>query len=288
MRPTVSIIGSCITRDNFNGKFNPNHKMFFQCKTHQNQASFLSVMSQPFPLEVDVSDKSHFDQKHIIKEFDKTFLEEIIRDNPDYLLIDFYGDVYYGVTEVHKGTYITSNDKFFNIPIMINKKAFTIKDDIYFDIWKEKINVFFSWVSENLPNTKVILVKGRFSETLIDGRNLNEVRKQSGMRTINIAEMNNLWDKLDTHVENKYKVDVIDLTEQYNLSTNHPWGTFYVHYTMDYYRDFLNKMQRIAWDDNIKKLRFYENESLTHNIKRRLLKIHKLNKINNLFKRASR
>lgn len=48
----IATIGSCITRDNFNTKINPNYKKFFNVIAHQNQTTMLSLMSEKMSLSV--------------------------------------------------------------------------------------------------------------------------------------------------------------------------------------------------------------------------------------------
>ncbi|PTI83707.1 hypothetical protein BU071_12540, partial [Mammaliicoccus vitulinus] len=48
----IATIGSCVTRDNFNTKFNPNYKGFLQVVDHQNQTAIPSLMSEQIELSV--------------------------------------------------------------------------------------------------------------------------------------------------------------------------------------------------------------------------------------------
>lgn len=42
----VAILGSCISRDNFNSLFNPQYKSYFECILFQHQTSMISLMSE--------------------------------------------------------------------------------------------------------------------------------------------------------------------------------------------------------------------------------------------------
>ncbi|MEK5109831.1 DUF6270 domain-containing protein [Cytobacillus sp. FSL K6-0129] len=107
---TVGVLGCCVSRDNFNSMFNKSYSDISKCVIHQNQSSLLSVMSEAVSFDaakINNLDKD-FDRLHLISELDKSFLGRIAKEKPDYLIIDFFGDVLFGVFE-YLGSYITNN-----------------------------------------------------------------------------------------------------------------------------------------------------------------------------------
>ncbi len=48
---SVAVMGSCVTRDNFNSTFNPGYKKWFQVVLSANQTSLISLMSPPIDAE---------------------------------------------------------------------------------------------------------------------------------------------------------------------------------------------------------------------------------------------
>ena len=46
VRESVAVAGSCLTRDNFNGRFNPEWRTYFEVVASANQSSIISLMSR--------------------------------------------------------------------------------------------------------------------------------------------------------------------------------------------------------------------------------------------------
>ncbi|MGQ0440985.1 DUF6270 domain-containing protein, partial [Bacillus sp. B-TM1] len=153
-------------------------------------------------------------------------------------IIDFYGDLYNSVIKLDDENYLTDNPKFKNLSFFKNhQNRINIKDekDQFLGLWKEKIDAFFKFIKEVTPNTKVILNQSRFADTFENGKSLTAFRKQMNIQTIDVDEMNAIWDILDNYVIDNYDVITIDMNEKtYHLSETHPWKAFYVHYTMDF------------------------------------------------------
>lgn len=296
--------------------------MFFNCVLHQQQASILSLMSDPIIMDEpqQVTKMKKYSRWHFRTECTKEFLNLLREKKPEYLLLDFYGDVYCGVGKLDENNYFTNNYKFREFsPLKDNVGTLSIENDTdqYLDLWTNSINTLFATIEKTVPDCKVILVSSRFKDKVDDGRNCSDIRKARNMRVIDIEKMNRLWDRLDNYVKSNFKVDVIDMTEKnYRLDSKHLWGIFYVHYTKDFYHDFFNKLQLIVQkdltnalkkenkqtskinnklkktEDQVEKLqdenkklkkriKFFEDESFIHVIKRYLLKIRPINDLNN-------
>lgn len=250
----IATIGSCVTRDNFNTKFNPNYKGFFQVIAHQNQTTIPSLMSEKIALNVnnEFLEKAPYVQGLLNKEFNKEFLEKIKDEKPDYLLIDLDPDVKFGVLKIEKNQYITDNPNYIDIPQLRGLKSININKDEkeYFKIWKNSIEKLFRFLREKVPDCQVILVKARFSDLFKDGSTLTDWRKEKNIPLQEFNEMNKIWEKLDNYVTDNYPVLVLDMTKrQYYLDENHLWGKYYLHYTKDFYNDFINKLLNIIIDE---------------------------------------
>ncbi|MCW4359751.1 hypothetical protein K3L72_18460 [Bacillus altitudinis] len=325
MNKTIAVLGSCVSRDNFNSIFNPNHKQFFNCVLYHHQSSILSLMSEPLATihEQYGSGKNDFWKWHLRTEFNKEFLGALKERKPDFLIIDFFGDIYYSVYKLDKDNYLTENPNFMNLPYFKDKtNKINIKDNYaeFLSVWKKKIHEFFSFVKSNSPNTKIILNKAKLVDKFKNGISLTEERKKANIRAIDVDEMNRLWDILNQYVIENFDVIEFNLFEkEYFLNETHPWGKFYVHYTMNFYHDFFNKLQYLVIRemDNQranaqkevqelkltliqkekdlsnfktsnkklkKKVNFYEKETFTHSVKRHLLKINVINRLNDAVK----
>lgn len=252
----IATISSCVTRDNFNSSFNPYYKDYFEVIAHQNQVSIPSLMSEPLELNID-KDFLDYDlvrQRHIKSEFDKTFLQKIRKSQPEYIVIDLYGDIKLGLIQISKDSYITDNWKFKKIPELFNKKKINIIDDfdIYIEIWKFYIDKLFVFLNKYLPNTKVIIVNARFNDKFPDNTSVDMYREKSKLPIQNIVKMNSLWNQLDSYIAKNYNVLNIDMTqEKYYLDKNHLWGKYYLHFEPKFYKDFLVNLLNIVYKDEV-------------------------------------
>ncbi|KGL38664.1 hypothetical protein DUK53_00240 [Listeria sp. SHR_NRA_18] len=250
-------MGSCLTRDNFNTTFNPDYKDFFECVLHQHQCSFLSLMSPALPLVEDeeTAKMNAFTGWHYKTEHTKEFLSLIQTRKPEYLLLDAYADIYLGVVEATQG-YFTYNPKFKDVPPVKDSEAiWTITADFesYFKAWMQHVDAFFQFLHEKVPFCKIVLVKARFEDVFEDGTSLNEWREGRNYPTVDIERLNGIWDMLDQYVVAHFHVQILDMTQKkYTLDKDHPWGNFYVHYTRDFYHDFLFQLKELTKGDEIR------------------------------------
>lgn len=178
-------------------------------------------------------------------------------------------------------------------------------------MWKNCVDDFFSFLKSNLPHTKVILNQARFADKYLD-ETTKEIKRfsTSGLvAQIDVDKYNFAWESFDEYVINNYDVSLIHFNKDSHLvDTNHPWNAYYVHYTKNYYSDFLITFQNIIIKDyvseivnkenqissreitlnhkdvEIKKMKksiaFFENESFYHAVKRFLLKNNLIKKLN--------
>lgn len=254
MKVRVATLGSCITRDNFNSKINPYYKQFFEVVASQNQTAIPSLMSEKADLIVskEFIKKPPYTQELLHKEFNKEFLSTLIDVKPEYLIMDFDPDVKFGLLKLDDNTYITNNHKFRRIPQLQNQEIWNINEtyEEYFSVWKESVTRFFEFMNSNVPDCKIILVKGRFEEEFTDGTSLNEMRNKKKLPIQDHIEMNKVWDSLDEYITNNYDVEVIDMVDtSYKLNKNHLWGPYYLHYEDRYYNTVLNKLIKLVYLD---------------------------------------
>lgn len=247
MTVKIATIGSCITRDNFNTKFNPNYKSYFDVIAHQNQTTLPSLMSNELELNVNKAflDKSPYVQSLLYKEYSKEFLSILKEKEPDYLLMDLDPDVKFGLLKIEDNQYITANPNFKDLPQFKNLEHINIIENYkaYINIWKEAVAKFFDFMKTEVPNCEIILVKARFSDVFTDGTSLTKMREEKGIALQAFSEMNKVWDSLDNYIINNYKVSELDMTEQqYFLNKDHLWGPYYLHYEDKFYNAFLNKL----------------------------------------------
>ncbi|OCA84639.1 DUF6270 domain-containing protein [Bacillus sp. FJAT-27986] len=258
----VAVLGSCATRDNFNSKFNPNYKEFYECILTQNQTSLISLMSSPLIYtENDIGELNDYDRWNVETDFSKSFLADLIKLEPTYLIVDFFADIHFGVISLETDQYITDNRwKLWKTPYYKRLKEkganerITIIDNTeeYLLKWKQSVDKLFAFLNERLPECHVIIHKARNVSILNDNGTLVDLATCGRVKKENVQLLNQCWDELDQYVIDHYPVSVIEINDKkYHTYNEHPWGPFYVHYTEDYYHNFLLKLHRIVFANHI-------------------------------------
>lgn len=256
---SVAVLGSCITRDNFNSRFNPDYKRWYSCDLLQNQSSLISVMSSAFVPEWAATKEFNAEGvRRITSEFDKSFLSDLAALQPDHLIIDHFGDVHLGVVEFDGVTHLTDNRWTLHHTTWYQEMAEAgrirridpVTDaDEYLALWRDAAERFSDFVATNLPDTQVIVHRGHSTSRLRlpDQPGTVDLRRTRGGKKIGVDEVNPRWRQLDDELAALLGAEVIDLTDsEWATTDDHPWGPFHVHYEMGYYPLFLSELHRLA------------------------------------------
>ncbi|MGN6128896.1 MAG: DUF6270 domain-containing protein [Nocardioidaceae bacterium] len=258
----VAVLGSCITRDNFNSRFNPGYKRYYTCPLVQNQSSLIALMSEPVELDgapatQPTGELSDYARRTVRTDLTKEFLGQVVDLQPDYLILDFFGDIHFGCLRLEDGRYLTNNRwKLWKTDLYRDLKesgGFTrlrIQDDTeeYVALWRDAFDRFYAFFQAHLPHTTLVLHRGFNTDRVtVPGRpDPMRLRKYKKISRLNVPKSNRLWAALDDYVAERSDCEVIDLTARgFTSFAEHPWGPFYVHYTMDYYHQFLAELHKI-------------------------------------------
>ncbi|MDT0275020.1 DUF6270 domain-containing protein [Blastococcus goldschmidtiae] len=255
----VAVLGSCITRDNFNSRFNAGYKRWYQATLTQNQSSIISVMAAPSPItDAEIgTGGTEYDRANGRDDFRKTFLTRLAETPPDLLVMDFFGDVHFGCLDLGEGQYVTDNRwKLWPTPYYRARKAagplpelrLHVETDRYLELWKDAFDRLLAHVRQVAPQTTVVIHRGRNTGTLQlpDSGGTVPLLENRNLAKIDLARYNDLWRRLDDYACSHDGVVAIDLTDrEYPTFDDHPWGPYYVHYTMDYYADFLAELHKV-------------------------------------------
>lgn len=255
----MAVLGSCLTRDIFNSKFNLNYKHFFECALTQHLSSVISLMSPSVNYEASKIDNlKPFDEWALNTDLNKEFLQNIVRIKPDVLLMDFFADVYFGVLQVKENVYITNNrwrlrhTSFYRELPEKTALNLNIDPNAYLELWKESIDRFFRYIKSRLPDMKIIVVHSMLADRYlsVSDKKLHKIgdhRKDN----LNVDLANEYLKWMTQYVLDQYATICLDMTKKkYRSYDAHPWSIFYVHYTMDYYQDALNQLLALT---NMKK-----------------------------------
>ncbi|KQZ75831.1 DUF6270 domain-containing protein [Nocardioides sp. Root151] len=260
----VVVMGSCITRDNFNSRFNADYKQWFEVGATTNQSSMIALMSPPVdepwePLEP----MKPYGLWNVASDLNREILGLIAENPPEILILDFFGDVHFGVLRMADGRFVTNNrwriHKTDLYQRLIDDERTEVLSwqadaDAYFELWTEAMDRFAAFVTEHCPTTRVIVHCG-FNATEVMRPNLpipgrlHPVNKEVRLTHV---RGNDFWARLNKYASTSYGWDSIDLGgESYTSFKEHPWGPFEVHYTMDYYHRFLGELHRLALRDDL-------------------------------------
>ncbi|HEX9088260.1 MAG TPA: DUF6270 domain-containing protein [Arthrobacter sp.] len=243
----VAVLGSCVTRDNFNRTFNPGYKDLFECVAMADHVSMVSLMSEP--IEVDPATLDGLEDRireKLQREFSRAYLTELKDAQPDYLVVDFWPDLIFGFARLGGGEYITNNawstvNTSFYKGQETDVHRVNLRTDEFMTAWRNAVDRFMAYLQVACPQTRVIVHRSRNVATWLDASGATHSFNDWAL------SMNRFWDTMDDHLSANYEVDCIDvMPEGLQSFEGHPWGKFPVHYTLDYHALFLARMAKIA------------------------------------------
>lgn len=254
---SVAVLGSCITRDNFNSRFNPDHKRWFTVASTTNQSSMIALMSPPYdvawqPLEP----MARYGVWNVDSDLSREILRLLAEEQPDLLVLDFFGDVHFGVLRTSYGRYLTNNrwklhktDLYERLKAEPGTTVLRWQDDPdgYFALWTEAMDRFAAHLAEHCPGTRVVLHCGFDAVAHVaQGASAATPFGKRGRRAA-ARRRTRFWRRLHHHAREAYGWDQIDLgPEHYATFDEHPWGAMEVHYTLDYYPRFLAELHHVV------------------------------------------
>lgn len=256
---SIAILGSCITRDNFNSQFNPEYKRWFQVGQTTNQSSMIVLMSPPVdePWKP-VRDMKPYGLWNVRSDLSREILHLLRQEPPDILVLDFFGDVHFGILRMPDGRYLTNNrwrihktDLYQRLLADEATKVIRWQDDpdAYFTLWVEAMDRFAAFIGEYCPDTPVVVHCGfNAVEVMEQGqREPSRMRPKGKPPRAEGRAGNRFWARLNEHARSAYGWESIDLRDEWYVTfTEHPWGPFPVHYTMDYYHRFQAELHRLV------------------------------------------
>jgi hypothetical protein len=254
----VAIAGSCPTRDNFNSRFNPDYRRWFSCELATNQTSMVTLMSPPVDISWNPLKKMNdYDVWNINNDLSREFLALLADLQPEYLVVDFFADVHFGVVRLPDGRFVTDNrwkiQKTDWYEEQLERGALTRLTmqrqlDDYLPVWREAMHRFAAFVAERCPDTTVIVHRG-WNTNLVQVQGRAEpmrMRQYKPMRPFNVSRGNELWAMLDDYCVEHFGWESIDLRgEEFTSYAEHPWGIYWVHYEPEYYHRFLAELHKI-------------------------------------------
>ncbi|PJG58404.1 DUF6270 domain-containing protein [Aeromonas cavernicola] len=243
----VGIIGSCVTRDNFNSRFNCNYKDKFICSALQNQSSLVSVVSPAINISDDsFSDLDPWSAKDTLRDFQKTIWNDLQEKQPDVLIFDLFTDARFTCISVDN-SFVTLNEwklaksNYFNTIVNNEKIGMDINENQFLEIFKRGLLTLKDRLQSCCQNTIIVLHAARGVQYYCD----NGEEKNFNLNFVNT--LNDRWEKLDNIFIDVFNPLVIDVFEGevFKGDGAHPWGCSTVHYENKYYSRFLSKLEYV-------------------------------------------
>lgn len=254
----IAVLGTCFSRNAFNSSafFNPDYKKFYKCCYTQFHSSVISLMSDPVDADFNqFNDVKESDRAWVETDFKKDFFVKLKESKPDYIIIDFYCDASKPVIRTQENNFVTCNYFIEASKFLSNWSNTHIlnhhENHKFFELWKANVHKFLDKLKTIIPEDKIILNKGRFTETYygLDG-------KIKTFEDIPMIRRNNyFWDKLDNYfLSIAPSAKVIDMTDtKFIGDERYPYGLSYSHYESGYYKEFFNRLLKITYEDQLKK-----------------------------------
>ena len=153
----------------------------------------------------------------LLSEYEKDGLNDLIASNPDIIILDFYEDIQFGVSETLLGSYITNN-----IDVYAKNPSFemirTIVDynpvfefDLYAHIWYKALKNFMSFINTYLPKTNVIIYENL--------EILNDYLISNGSNLLDDS-LDKIWQKFNQYASQTYDLPIISDLVEIDLSSD--------------------------------------------------------------------
>lgn len=275
------VFGCCVSRDPFNRIFVPNYKEFFEIVLTATRVSMICLMDEPVFIENNLikilpdNQSNRYKTWTINYDITRRFLKQLIEKDLDYLIIDTYLEVFFGVLcwddkIISYNSYMTKTEFYKNLK---NFTHFKMEDNPkkYFEQWKKGCDLFFKFLNKHCPDLKIILHKARPIDRVLRDDGSIYVDEGYTKHKETIAPFMN---QLDDYISDNFDVTIIDFDEENALlDENHHWGKGPVHYTSDFYYDFADNLKKIIISD------LYHESNLISSLKKANEKLTKRNEI---------
>ena len=246
--PTFCVFGSCTTRDLFNGGINKGYKDHFRHERSLLRSTIISLMDDPIDFnEEDIivaegaggrPGSSELRTERGKDDLTNKFLEDIIKIQPEYLIMDTIRDVGNGNLQCDNGKYITFNHadlkhtKFYKKIKNNNYLKIQKNEEEFFKIWKERCDEFFNFMEKNCPNTIIILNSSKYVTKMLKSNGEIVETPQYKKKSTRNNYYNTILEK---YICNNFNVEVLEFDENTLTHEEHKWGPHPVHYYPDFY-----------------------------------------------------
>lgn len=244
-RPRVDVVGSCVSRDNFNSRLSPGWKSYFTLGNEHYQSSFLSLMSKPVGVSTgELEGSDQHSTRTTVRDFSKQYMVDLVAgDAPDILVVDLFADARFGCLRA-EGSLVTNNDWKLHNTRYWKESAHVYQTLNLWDNEEEYLRAFRAAAGEfetlrrkHFPETRVILNSARAAYSYFD----KGARVDFSKKFVNAINMR--WSMLDEIFLQHVPAEAVSAGGAKTLSDpSHPGGPAPYHYESGFYRTFREEL----------------------------------------------
>lgn len=248
-RPRVAIIGSCVSRDNFNSEFSPDYKDKVNLVADAYQSS-LPSLARTSPIGLRSAGLMGLYDKVFELEYAGTNLEKLSNSQPDYVLLDGYADIQFGATK-RDNLYVTRNhmafatqeesDEFYDDKNHTGFDRSRFGEEVWYeDLVIDSLHTIFDKIREKSKQVTFVLNPARFALEYKSGS-----YPRSYPRADRLIAKNERWATLDRMITSLGAVALSYEKIDFIGDKDHKWGLNPVHYQQNFYNEFWNQFDQI-------------------------------------------
>ncbi|NQW88830.1 hypothetical protein HQQ88_00760 [Curtobacterium sp. VKM Ac-2861] len=266
-RIKVGIIGSCVTREAFITRNNPQYKDVYDLGPLAWQTGLVSFLSKPVAGDVAESIEpgakvNEHGARTMARDIAKTDRADLEAFAPDYLLFDLYSDVRYGLARIGDATITNNPNSFRKTDYFAAGEGFTTlhmanASAEYVPLVEAAVDDLVEWQRRTLPQTTLVLNCFRYSSYYRTSTgDLNFVKYRGDQKRDDLYRRllreNDRYDSLYRSITARHDLRTIDNRDRsYHSDGDHPYGISPWHFGRPFFQDFMADLDRMVLDDTV-------------------------------------
>lgn len=266
-RIKVGIIGSCVTREAFITRNNPQYKDVYDLGPLAWQTGLVSFLSTPVAADVAASIEpgtkvNEHGARTMARDIAKTDRADLEEFAPDYLLFDLYSDVRYGLARIGDATITNNPNSFRKTDYFAAGDGFTTlhmanASAEYVPLVEAAVDELVEWQRRALPQTTLVLNCFRYSSYYRTSTgDLNFVKYRGDQKRDDLYRRllreNDRYDSLYRSITDRHDLRTIDNRDRsYHSDGDHPYGISPWHFGRPFFQDFMADLDRMVLDDTV-------------------------------------
>lgn len=266
-RIKVGIIGSCVTREAFITRNNPQYKDVYDLGPLAWQTGLVSFLSTPVAADVAASIEpgtkvNEHGARTMARDIAKTDRADLEEFAPDYLLFDLYSDVRYGLARIGDATITNNPNSFRKTDYFAAGDGFTTlhmanASAEYVPLVEAAVDELVEWQRRALPQTTLVLNCFRYSSYYRTSTgDLNFVKYRADQKRDDLYRRllreNDRYDSLYRSITDRHDLRTIDNRDRsYHSDGDHPYGISPWHFGRPFFQDFMADLDRMVLDDTV-------------------------------------